>query len=150
MLRLRVRHTQTVHTHLCRAYPEEGCGVLLGRERDGWREVERVVGFDNVQQGERNHRYLIAPEQFLAAEKEARSGGLDVIGFFHSHPDHPSKPSSYDLEHAWPWYSYLIVSVEGGEVKDTRSWRLTDDRSHFESEPLQLDAPDGANTRAGE
>jgi proteasome lid subunit RPN8/RPN11 len=148
MLRLRVRHTETVHTHLCRAYPEEGCGVLLGRERDGWREVERVIGFDNVQQDERSRRYLIAPEQFLAAEKEARAGGLDVIGFFHSHPDHPSRPSSYDLENAWPWYSYLIVSVERGEVKDTRSWRLADDRSQFESEPLQLDAPDGAGTRA--
>jgi proteasome lid subunit RPN8/RPN11 len=148
MLRLRARHTEIVHTHLCRAYPEEGCGVLLGHERDGWREVERVVGFDNVQQNERSRRYLIAPEQFLAAEKEARAGGLDVIGFFHSHPDHPGRPSSYDLEHAWPWYSYLIVSVERGQVKDTQSWRLTDDRSRFESEPLQLDAPDGASTRA--
>ncbi|HTO91951.1 MAG TPA: M67 family metallopeptidase [Candidatus Sulfotelmatobacter sp.] len=141
MLRLRARHTETVHTHLCRAYPEEGCGVLLGRERDGRREVERVIGFDNVQGDERQRRYLIAPEQFLAAEKQARGSGLDVIGFFHSHPDHPSRPSAYDLEHAWPWYSYLIVSVERGEVRDAHSWRLTDDRSRFEPEEIVLDSP---------
>jgi proteasome lid subunit RPN8/RPN11 len=138
MLRLRARHTEIVHTHLCRAYPDEGCGVLLGRDGEGGREVERVVAFENVQQDDRHHRYLIAPQQFLAAEREARAAGLDVIGFYHSHPDHPSRPSSYDLEHAWPWYSYLIVSVERGQVVDAHAWRLADDRSRFEPEELEL------------
>lgn len=144
MLRLRSKHTEIVHSHLCRAYPEEGCGVLLGREAQGGREVERVIEFENVREDSRNNRYLIAPEQFLAAEREARTSGLDVIGFFHSHPDHPSRPSAFDLEHAWPWYSYLIVSVERGKVKDAHAWRLTDDRSRFEPEDLQLDAPGAA------
>ena len=141
MLRLRAKHTEIVHTHLCRAYPEEGCGVLLGREAEGERQVERVVGFDNVREDSRHQRYLIAPEQLLAVEREARAAGLDVIGFFHSHPDHPSVPSAFDLEHAWPWYSYLIVSVERGAAKDARSWRLAEDRSRFEPEELLLATP---------
>ena len=141
MLRLRSKHTEDVHSHLCRAYPEEGCGVLLGREAEGGREIERVIGLGNVREDSRRNRYRIAPGQFLAAEREARSAGLDVIGFFHSHPDHPSRPSAFDLEHAWPWYSYLIVSVERDGVKDARCWRLAEDRSRFEPEDLILDAP---------
>lgn len=142
MLRLRAKHTEIVHSHLCRAYPEEGCGVLLGRETAGAREIELVIGIDNVREDSRHNRYLISPEQFLAAEKQARAAGLDVVGFFHSHPDHPSRPSAFDVEHAWPWYSYLIVSVEQGVVKEAHCWRLTEDRSRFEPEELVLDAPE--------
>jgi proteasome lid subunit RPN8/RPN11 len=142
MLRLRSKHTEIVHSHLCRAYPEEGCGVLLGREAEGERSVERVIGLGNAREDSRENRYLISPDQFLTAEREARAAGLDVIGFFHSHPDHPSRPSEFDREHAWPWYSYLIVSVERGVVADARSWRLSDDRTRFEPEDLLLAAPD--------
>ncbi|MEO5619060.1 MAG: M67 family metallopeptidase, partial [Candidatus Eisenbacteria bacterium] len=107
-------------------------------------EIEQVIGIDNVREGSRHNRFLISPEQFLAAEKQARAAGLDVVGFFHSHPDHPSRPSAFDLEHAWPWYSYLIVSVEQGLVQDAHSWRLTEDRSRFEPEDLVLDAPESS------
>lgn len=137
-----------MHEHLCRAYPEEGCGVLLGRERDGVREVERIVELENRREDSRHNRYVIPPEQFLRAEKEARAAGLDVVGFYHSHPDHPARPSAFDLEHAWPWYSYVIVSVEGGRVADMRSWRLRDDRSAFEPEPVAAVPP--PPTAAGE
>jgi len=136
-LRLRARETEQIHGHLCRAYPEEGCGVLLGREVGGARSVERVLPFENQREDSRHHRYLIAPEQFLIAEREGRAAGLDVVGFFHSHPDHPASPSAFDLEHAWPYYSYLIVSVEAGRVVDTRSWRLATDRTRFEVETLE-------------
>lgn len=144
-LRLRAAHTAQVHSHLCRVYPEEGCGVLLGTDRDAVRDVVRVVVLDNVRDDSRHNRYVISPEQFLAAEKEARATGLDVVGFYHSHPDHPARPSGFDLEHAWPYYSYLIVSVEDRAVADMRSWRLLDDRSRFEPEALELD---GANAAA--
>jgi len=140
-LLLRAAHTERVHSHLCRVYPEEGCGVLLGRERDGVREVERTVELDNQREASRHNRYVISPEQFLRAEKEARAAGLDVLGFYHSHPDHPARPSAFDLEHAWPWYSYVIVSVERGRVADMRSWRLRDERSAFEPEPMAQDEP---------
>jgi proteasome lid subunit RPN8/RPN11 len=125
-----------MRAHLGRAYPEEGCGVLLGRETGGVREVERLVSLENRRDDERQRRYLIAPEQFLAADQEARAAGIEVLGFFHSHPDHPSRPSAFDLEHAWPYYSYVIVSVERGRPADARSWRLRDDRSGFELEQL--------------
>ena len=135
------RESERIRLHLCRAYPDEGCGVLLGRD-GGAREVVGTIALENRREESRHNRYLISPEQFLAADRAARAAGLDVIGFFHSHPDHPSQPSEFDREHAWPWYSYLIVSVERGAVADAHSWRLTEDRTRFEPEDLLLAAPD--------
>jgi proteasome lid subunit RPN8/RPN11 len=127
-----------LHAHLIAAYPEEGCGVLIGRDDGGARRVERVVGFANRhEEASGGHRYLLAPEQLLAAEREAREAGLDVVGFFHSHPDHPAHPSAFDLENAWPYYSYLIVSVVSGAIADTQAFRLADDRSRFDPEPVE-------------
>jgi proteasome lid subunit RPN8/RPN11 len=143
-LRLRAIHTERVHAHLCRAYPEEGCGVLVGRDEGAMRIVERVVEFENQRDDSRRNRYLITPEQLLVVERQAREEGLDVVGFFHSHPDHPALPSAFDLEHAWPYYSYLIVSVERGRVADARAWRLAADRSRFEPETLEP-SPAGAS-----
>ena len=142
-LRLRAMHTELIHAHLCSAYPEEGCGVLLGREEGETRVVERVLPLENRREDSRHDRYLIAPEHVLAADREAREAGLDVVGFFHSHPDHAAIPSAFDLEHAWPYYCYLIVSVERGRVADARAWRLKPDRSRFEHETLEQ-TPDGA------
>ena len=136
-LRMTRREDERIRAHLCRAYPEEGCGVLLGREADGTREVVGIVPLENRREESRHRRYMIAPEQFLAADRMARGAGLDVIGFFHSHPDHPPRPSAFDLEHAWPYYSYLIVSVVRGEAREARSWRLAEDRSRFEEEMLE-------------
>lgn len=129
--------------HLRAAYPEEGCGVLIGGDRDGVRDVARVLCFENRREDERARRYLIAPEQVLEAERQAREAGLDVVGFFHSHPDHPAEPSAFDLEHAWPFYTYVIVSVRQGRIADVRAWRMTGDRSRFEPENLTV-VPGGA------
>jgi proteasome lid subunit RPN8/RPN11 len=120
------------------AYPDEGCGVLVGRDDASGRTVTRAIPAENVVDALRGTRYLIAPERLLAIEREARAGGLDVVGFFHSHPDHPARPSAFDLEHAWPYYSYLIVSVENGRVAGARSWRLAADRSAFDEEAIAL------------
>jgi len=136
-LRLRAVHTQLVHTHLCRAYPEEGCGVLVGRDEGERRVVEQVVALDNRREDARATRYLISPEQLLQVEREAREQDLDVLGFFHSHPDHPARPSAFDLDHAWPYYSYLIVSVVQGRVAETAAWRLAQDRTRFEPETIE-------------
>jgi proteasome lid subunit RPN8/RPN11 len=141
-LRLGVREHAAIDAHLCGAYPEEGCGVLLGSERGGVREVARALALPNRREDSRGNRYLIAPESFLEAEHAARAAGLDVLGFFHSHPDHPARPSAFDLEHAWPYYSYLIARVERGRLVELRSFRLSDDRSRFEPEPIEL--PRGA------
>lgn len=148
-LRLPPEIAHRIHEDLARAYPEEGCGVMLGREVGERREVVDAVTFENQREDSRNNRYLISPEQFLAADREARERGLDVIGFYHSHPDHPARPSAFDQEHAWPWYSYVIVSVTSGRPIDTTSWRLAEDRSRFEPEALER-APEPSNPGAVE
>jgi proteasome lid subunit RPN8/RPN11 len=147
ILRLGATHADGIRRHLERAYPEEGCGVLLGREGDAAREVERAIELDNLREDERERRYVISPEQFLASERAARADGLDVLGFYHSHPDHPARPSGFDLEHAWPWYSYLIASVARGRLVDLRSWRLRGDRGAFDEEPVDLPAPGDGDKR---
>ena len=149
-LRLRAATTEEIHAQLSQAYPEEGCGVMLGNVQGESRDVERVIVFENQREDSRHNRYLISPAQLLAAEKEARANGLEVIGFFHSHPDHPACPSAFDLEHAWPYYSYLIVSVERGKASVTQSWRLAEDRSGFEPEPIEPSPKLGRSTGSGE
>ena len=86
---------------------------------------------------------LISPEQLLAADRSVRAAGLEVLGFFHSHPDHPPEPSSVDRENGWPWYSYLIVSVERGRIAGQRAWRLREDRTSFDAEPIETPSVDG-------
>jgi len=125
-----------MRAHLSRAYPEEGCGVLLGTEQEGARRIVEIATLDNHRTGDRSRRFLISPEQFLAVEKRARERGIEVLGFFHSHPDHPAEPSAFDLEHAWPYYSYLIVSVRDGEPGEATAWRLAEDRTRFVPETL--------------
>ncbi|HVT59073.1 MAG TPA: M67 family metallopeptidase [Thermoanaerobaculia bacterium] len=99
-------------------------------------KVERVVPAVNERQDSRHNRFVISPATVLAAHKEARAAGLEVVGYYHSHPDHPAEPSEFDREHAWPGLSYLIVSVREGRLDTARSWRLRDDRERFDEEPL--------------
>jgi len=129
-------HRQTIDRHGEASYPEECCGFLIGRVRGDVTAVERVLPVANERQDSRHNRYVINPETVLAAHKEARAAGADVVGYYHSHPDHPSRPSDFDREHAWPGLSYLIVSVQKGRVADARSWRLADDRDRFDEEVI--------------
>jgi len=142
------REAAAVADHLGRAHPEEGCGLLLGREHDGVRQVREVVALDNDRPDSRRDRYAIAPERFLEAEKRAREAGLEVLGFFHSHPDRPAEPSRFDLENAWPYYSYLIASVARGRVVEMRCWRLAGDGSRFDPERLILEPELGGDDPA--
>jgi proteasome lid subunit RPN8/RPN11 len=127
---------QAIGRHAERTYPEECCGFLLGAVAHGVTRVARVVPAANERQDSRHNRFVMSPETVLAAHKEARATGLSVVGYYHSHPDHPAEPSDFDREHAWPGLSYLIVSVRGGQVDRARSWRLRDDRERFEEEIL--------------
>src|SRR3972149_2293005 len=115
--------------HLLAAYPSEGAGLLLGSENGDSKPVRSILPFANqFESGEQYHRYLITGEDMLKGETEAEKLGLDVIGVFHSHPDHPAQASEYDREHALPWYSYLIVSVQNSTAAQARGWVLADDR----------------------
>lgn len=129
-----------MNEHAERAFPEECCGVMFGRDRDdGVREVVEVRGIDNTKDENRKRRYLIDPMDLYKAEKYAREKGFDVVGIYHSHPDHPSQASEFDREHAMPHWSYLIVSCMAGKTASVQSWRLRDDRSQFDEELLSYD-----------
>ncbi len=120
------------------SYPHECCGALLGADRESGREVLELFPLVNRREDSPGNRFSITPDDFRAAEKAARERGLDLVGWYHSHPDHPARPSEYDREHAWPWYSYIVVSVVEREPREMTSWRLADDRSHFEPEKIEL------------
>jgi proteasome lid subunit RPN8/RPN11 len=122
-----------------KAYPNECCGVLLGALLDdNSRRVENILPIDNKrEEAEQYHRFEIQSEDYMRAEKIARSQGRDVLGFYHSHPDHPAKPSGFDQDHALPFYSYIIVAVEKGKAMDMTSWELTSDRTQFLEEELK-------------
>ena len=124
-----------IHAHGEQAYPEEGAGFLIGN--DGG--VESILPLDNAREdGARYNRFLITPEDYLKAELTADRLGLSLIGVFHSHPDHPNRPSEYDREWAQPFFSYIITPVNEGKAIESRSWRLLEDRSKFEEEIIEV------------
>ncbi len=120
-------------------YPEEVCGVLVGRDEDGFRRIVRIEPVHNQRQDERARRYLIDADALRRIEASVTTEGMTVLGFYHSHPDHAAIPSGFDREHAWPWYSYLIVPVVAGEAGALRAWRLQDDRAAFTEEPISIE-----------
>jgi proteasome lid subunit RPN8/RPN11 len=128
-----------IHAHGERAYPEEGAGFLLGSGNGDRRQVTAILRLDNAREdAARHNRYLLTPQDYLRGEEQAASLGLDVLGVFHSHPDHPDRPSEFDRQWAMPWFSYLITSVHSGRALGSRSWRLADDRSSFVEERIEI------------
>lgn len=126
-----------VREHGERDYPYECCGFLIGRNDGGRKTVEEVYSVSNAREEEtKRTRFLIRPEEFMRGERRARESGLEIVGFYHSHPDVEAAPSGYDLEHAWPTYSYVIVSVRAGRAEDLRSWELESDRTRFNEEEI--------------
>ena len=124
-----------------RDYPFECCGLMLGQfESNDRKIVVETYPISNAREEEaKRNRFLIRPEELLRGEKFARAKGLDVIGFYHSHPDEPAVPSKYDLDHAWPTYSYVVVSVKKGQAVDLRSWEMQPDRLRFNAEEISKD-----------
>ena len=127
-----------IHAHGAKAYPQEGAGFLLGTD-EAQRTVQAIFSLSNArEEAARHNRYLITPADYLKAELQAERLGLKLIGVFHSHPDHPNQPSEFDREWAQPYFSYIITSVESGKARESRSWRLVEDRSRFEEEKIQI------------
>ena len=122
-----------ITAHGRETYPNECCGVMYGL--DG--HVSSVLALaNNTEEGPRR-RFRVSDRDYMAAERKARELGAEMLGFYHSHPDHPAQPSQYDLDHALPNMSYVIVSVSAGEPGDLRSFVLRDDRSQFDEEPVE-------------
>ena len=135
-----------IRRHGRESYPHECCGALIGRGQ----LVREAWALPNTTTEGPRHRFLVRPADYRAAERRARELGAELLGFYHSHPDHPARPSSYDLDHAWPVFAYVIVAVEGGEPRALTSWRLREDRSAFDEEPVEVEQRREAGDRRQE
>jgi proteasome lid subunit RPN8/RPN11 len=138
MIRVPKEPLTEIREHGVRDYPYECCGLLLGRFDDDGKRVTETYPISNArEETAKRDRFLITPEELMKGERYARSRDLEVVGFYHSHPDSPAVPSKYDLEHAWPTYSYIIVSTSEGQSGDLFSWEQEPDRSRFNEEKLE-------------
>jgi proteasome lid subunit RPN8/RPN11 len=125
-----------IEHHGAETYPYECCGALYGEATDGGFHVVEALPLPNTTADGPRRRFLIQPSDYRAAEAHARTTGRAFIGFYHSHPDHPARPSQTDLEHAWPNMLYTITSVREGVPRETTAWRLREDRSQFDERTL--------------
>ncbi len=123
---------QAIRGHGRETYPHECCGALLGRGA----HVTGIVALPNTTEEGPRRRFLVRPSDYREAERQASELGGELLGFYHSHPDHPARPSQYDLDHAWPTFAYVIVAVAAGTAGEMTVWYLKDDRSNFEEGSL--------------
>jgi len=135
---------EKIRQHGVETYPHECCGALLGRDAPkdaatpGPREVVDLFPLINRRDDSPRNRFSVAPLDVIEADRAAQARELEVVGWYHSHPDHPAMPSEYDREHAWPWYSYIIVSVHQGVPQELTSWRLNEDRAGYTQESIEI------------
>jgi proteasome lid subunit RPN8/RPN11 len=143
---------ERIRRHGAETFPDECCGALLGRDsvaiekistQEGQllempREVLGLFPLVNRRDDSPRNRFAVTADDVRDAEKAARGDGLEIVGWYHSHPDHPARPSEFDREHAWPWYSYVIVSVMNGAPAEMTSWRLNDDRLQYTPEKIAI------------
>jgi proteasome lid subunit RPN8/RPN11 len=131
-----------VRRHGEETFPHECCGALIG---SGAR-VRAAVPLPNTTEEGPRRRFLVRPADYRLAEQRASELGGDLLGFYHSHPDHPARPSQFDLDHAWPTFAYVIVSVMAGAARDMTVWFLKDDRSSFDEGDLNGDENPDSDT----
>ena len=132
-LRLNGHVDAAIRAHGVETYPNECCGALIGR--DGI--VTGTLALPNMTDEGPRTRFRVTPKDYREAERRATETGGELLGFYHSHPDHPAVPSGYDLEHAWPLYSYIVVAISAGEAGELRSWEMEPDRSKFTEEEIR-------------
>ena len=138
MIEIKKNHIDQIKEHAQKDYPYECCGILLGKFENGEKTVTQVLEISNEKEEENRHnRYLIPSSKILETELYAIKNGLDIVGFYHSHPDHSAVPSAYDVEHALPVYSYLIVSVYAAKAVDFTISVLSANREKFEKELIK-------------
>jgi len=138
MIRLKSADIEEIKQIAQKTYPHECCGVMVGSIENGVKTVTELIPAENQRTDSPANRYLITPDLLNELEKKLKGTDRAIVGFFHSHPDVPARPSTYDQDHAWPWYSYLIVSVNRGQAGEIHNWKLRDDRSAFDAEKIEL------------
>jgi len=143
-VRLSAACQDKIRAHAVETYPRECCGALLGKDESGVetaeqsREILEVMPLENRREDSPRNRFEVSARDVIDVERTADRRGLQVVGWYHSHPDHPAKPSQYDRERAWPWYSYIIVSVRKRVATEMKSWRLLDDRGDYAEEEIEV------------
>jgi len=140
------RTLEEIHAHARSTYPEECCGLLIGMS--GSRDIVDSIKMRNAFTGPKHDRYHIDPLELFKADREVAKRGLTIAGIYHSHPDYPATLSKFDLEHSFPFYSYVVVSVPKGEAGDTRSWVPSNDHNSVKEETIEV--RDGAAEARGE
>ena len=139
MITVPLQQLTEIREHGVRDYPYECCGLLLGHYTAEGKVVTETYPISNArEESAKRNRFLITPEELMRGERYAASHDLEVVGFYHSHPDCPAVPSNYDLEHAWPTYSYIIVSTRADQATDLFSWEQQEDRSRFNQEEVEI------------
>ncbi len=138
MIRLKSADIEEIKQIAQKTYPHECCGVMVGSIENGVKTVTELIPAENQRTDSPANRYLITPDLLNELEKKLKGTDRAILGFFHSHPDVPARPSAYDQDHAWPWYSYVIVSVNRGQAGEIHNWKLRDDRSAFDAEKMEL------------
>ena len=128
-------------------YPHECCGFILGNFNEQDATGTEYLPAANIKEGNRERRFLIDPMAYQKAEDEADKLGLSVISIVHSHPDHPDEPSDFDRDHAWPGFSYIIISVQNGKAVSYRSWQLNENRKFFIEENLEIITEESKNVK---
>jgi proteasome lid subunit RPN8/RPN11 len=135
VIRIARAQLEAIRAHGREAYPEECVGALLGRKGEP-ASVLHVERMENIRTEERARRYEISPKDYIRVEELAAEKTLALLGFYHSHPDHPAAPSAYDRERAFPFFHYLVCSVAGGEPGEITAWTLTEETGEFDREPI--------------
>lgn len=133
---------ERIRAHGEQSYPNECCGALLGRDSGrlaGERDITEILPLKNQHKDSPRNRFILTPEDVREAEAYSKRNEVELLGWYHSHPDAPARPSEFDREHAWPWYSYVILGVKAGRAEEMNSWRLVEDRSRYDLEKIEID-----------
>jgi proteasome lid subunit RPN8/RPN11 len=136
MLKIPPQVLREIYDHTEASYPHECCGLMIGTMKDGTRVVHTFRKCRNLNTERAHDRYDLDPLDMLRVQREFENGPWDIVGIYHSHPDHPSRPSQTDTDRAWPDYSYVIISVQKGTVASANSWVLNEAERRFYEEPL--------------
>lgn len=137
-LQFTTEHDAAIRAHAAADNPNECCGFLVGRAEGEAVTVTRTVPAANLRDDSPRNRFEIDPGDLVKTDRAARAEGLGVVGFYHSHPDAPARPSKFDREHAWAGYCYVIVSVQAGLPREMRNWRLREDHQAFDEEEITI------------
>lgn len=141
MITLSKTHLSKLQDHGIKTYPDECCGAMLGHfnPETNKKTTTELIEIDNVSEENKRRRFMIKPEEYKRVEAYAKENNLTLLGFYHSHPDHPAKPSETDLKYAWPFFSYIIISIQEKSADDIFSYKLNIETNAFQNENLKIE-----------